>query len=87
MSEKVPAPHGVLSRYLAGGTWMAYQAPRKGKSSQTPGSKKAADTCQLTPVGGIPRKAFMRSRSYKLGKAYTEWCRFTDKLKGNSKNT
>ena len=73
----------ILPRYQHGGSRNARKV-QKGKGSQTPGKKKGP-TCQLTPVGGYPRKAFLRSRSYKMGEAYSEWCRFMDGLNGNSK--
>ena len=68
----------VKSKHLAGSTWKAKQIVKKGKASQTPGSKKG-NTCQLLPVGGYPRKFFMRARSYK-DRSYGAWCKFSDAI-------
>lgn len=84
MADKVS---GVLTRYLAGGSWKRNVFSKKGRGSQTPGRAKSADTCRLTSVAGYPRKAMIRARAYKLGDAYTQWCKFTSGLKGNSSRT
>lgn len=74
----IPQGKDILTRYLAGGSWKAKKFA-KGKGSQTPGNKKRSDTCQLSPVGGLPRKAFMKARSYKL-RQYPEWVAFVTQL-------
>lgn len=81
-SKKVMAGEDkeILPRYLAGSTWNARRIAKRNKGSQTPGSKKSALTCQLGPIGGLPRKAFARSRSYKYGAAYAAYCEFGDKV-------
>ena len=73
--------HGadIKFKYTTGGSRNAKKIRKKGKGSRTPGNKKRSDTCQLTSVGGLPRKAFMKARSYKL-KQYPEWCDFIAKL-------
>lgn len=68
----------ILKRHLHMGTWKM-KKKQKSKGSQTPGKTKRSDTCQLTPVGGLPRKAFTRARSYKM-KQYPEWVDFVTKL-------
>jgi len=54
----------ILTRYQHGAGLYARRI-RKEKGSRTPGSKKRSDTCQLSPIGGMPRKFFMYSRAPK----------------------
>ena len=72
----------VKPRHLTGGMWKRRKLS-KGKGSQTPGSAKV-HTCQLTSIGGLPRKAFMRSRSYKY-REYSAWIKFQDQNNGGAK--
>lgn len=55
------------------------QKHKASRGSRTPGSSKRSDTCQLTSVGGLPRKAFMRARSYKM-REYPTWVKFVSDL-------
>jgi hypothetical protein len=71
-------------RHMAGGTWNKRKIAKKGRGSQTPGNKKRKDTCQLSPVGGLPRKYWARSRSYK-DRSYGDYCRTMDKYNGQSR--
>ena len=66
---------GVKEKYRAGGQWKR-RIIKKTRGSQTPGKIKGP-TCSLTPIAGLPRKAFMRSRAYKM-KQYEAFCKFTD---------
>lgn len=77
--RKLEAGNDVLSRYLHGGSYHAVLAKKKVRASQTPGSKKRADTCRLSPIGGMPRKFFMRSKSYKHP-AYVAWVAHCNKV-------
>jgi hypothetical protein len=72
--------HGadILKRYLHGGTWKS-KIFKKGKGSQTPGNKKRSDTCQLSSIGGLPRKVYSKARSYKL-RQYAEYCDFMTRV-------
>jgi hypothetical protein len=74
--SKIQRGKDILPRYLHGASFRARKAEKK--SSQTPGKKKAI-SCQLTLVGGLPRKAWSRSRSYK-NKRYSVYCAFMDSL-------
>ena len=70
---------GVLPKYRSGGQWNRHKIKKIGKRSVTPGKIKG-ETCSLTSIGGLPRKAFTKSRSYKLGKLYELFCNFSDRV-------
>lgn len=67
------------------GTWKSAKTKwgfRKGRNpSQTPGHLKNPTTCQLTPIGGLPRKFWGSGRSYKH-KNYTMYCTYMDRVNG-----
>ncbi len=75
-----PNDKEIKKKYLAGSTYTPGKLRRTG-GSQTPGHKKNAKTCQLTTIGGLPRKAFARARSRKY-KQYEAYCEFFDKING-----
>lgn len=68
----------ICKKYLAGSTYTPGKLRRAG-SRQTPGSIKRKDTCQLTPIAGMPRKFWLKSKSYKHPK-YNQFCAFQDKV-------
>lgn len=76
-------PSGTVKSTMGG--WNQRKIEKRGKRSVTPGKLKRDDTCQLTSIGGKPRKFFMRSRSYKDRSGYTAFCSFSDKVNGGSK--
>ena len=53
---------------------------QRNPKSQTPGNQKTKH-CQLLSIGGLPRKAYIRARAYKL-RGYGEFCAFADKANG-----
>lgn len=71
----------ILRRHLAGGTWKRRKIEKKNKGKQTPGRLKDKLRCQLTPIGGQPRKFFMQSRSYRHP-SYSEFETFCRKING-----
>ena len=73
---QIPYSNCALTRELT-------RRGRKPKS-QTPGKDKVI-TCQLTAIGGFPRKAYIRSRAYKL-RGYAEFCAFADSVNGGRRS-
>ena len=64
--------------------WLPREARKGSKASRTPGEKKRADTCQLSSIGGRPRKFWVGARSFK-DKRYGDFCDFSMKVNGLSK--
>lgn len=69
----IAVPSDVKPKYFAGATYKKKKYERKGKASQTPGSKKQ-ENCQTNAFKSYMAK---KSRSYKH-KEYGNWCAWAD---------
>lgn len=56
--------------------WNRRKRQKGSRASQTPGKLKN-EHCQLTSIGGQPRKYWIRSRSYKH-RNYATWVEFSN---------
>jgi len=57
------------------GNWKAKSRLRTNRASQTPGIKKDRRRCQLSFIGSLPRKAWIKARAYKH-KTYGVWLKY-----------
>lgn len=63
-----------------GKTWKSSQRVKGARASRTPGKLKGP-RCSLTSIGGMPRKYWTKSRSYKSlnYREYVEFCKSVNK--------